>query len=285
MQSFTLFPNLLPELRVLIWQQALQHPRLVLIYRHCTRTTTSAHVRRVVSTALLSVSRESRLEALKYYFPSSLVHPNSTIPLQPQPATLFPNFLCPPIWESTSTSRLFPIGPGTDIIYISGSDPPPPSRRSTRTPVTWTLNRLSSDLESSSPSFSPIKNLAIDLELLLSTPFSKTPKFKMPNGVWKFILYDLRVLERVFVVRSSDGCQEEMEGEEKKWEVGDVERKLLEARGLYVEFWEGMAGYGDEEEGEDGEGGAWEEVARLKSWMLPSIDVLELEELVARCWV
>ncbi|KAF8864828.1 hypothetical protein BDZ45DRAFT_797100 [Acephala macrosclerotiorum] len=278
MDSFTLFPNLLPELRILIWQYALLHPRLVLIYKHSTRITTiSPHIRRTVTTPLLSTSQESRLEALKYYFPPSLGL------LQPQPSsntsTLFPTFLTPPNLNDRS-QKPFPVGPGTDIIYISGNDPSPPRRR---TPVTWTVSFLSSELDSASPSFSPIKHLAIDLALLLSTSYSKTPKFKMPHGIWKFIILDLKKLESLIMVRSC-GCEEE------HWGVKDVEGSLMAAKNQFMEFWEQMMGYGGDDsigEGKDDEeeGSPGEEVKRLKEWRMPRVEVLELEELVARCWV
>ncbi|KUJ23087.1 uncharacterized protein LY89DRAFT_679901 [Mollisia scopiformis] len=252
MDSFTLFPQLLPELRLLIWKYALLHPRLILIYKHATRTTPPhTHVRRTVISPLLSASRESRREALKHYIQPSLL---------PTTPTLFPPL---------NTQLPFPVGPGTDILYISGHDRPP--RR--RTPVTWTLTHLLSELDSCSPSFAPVRHLAIDLALLLYTPFSITPKFHIPYGIWKFVICDLRILETLIVVRSCGNCEEE------KWGVDQVEGKLEQARRRFLDFWEGMR------DGDDEEGGVAQEIERLSGWKMPFVEVLELEELVARCWV
>lgn len=42
-------------------------------------------------------------------------------------------------------------------------------------------------------------------------------------------------------------------------------------------------GFGDESEGE--EGGAGEEVGRLRSWKMPVVEVRALEDVVGSCWV
>lgn len=104
----------------------------------------------------------------------------------------------------------------------------------------------------------------------------------MPYGIWKFIILDLKELESLIVVRScSEGCEEE------GWGTKEVEGKLEEARTQFLGFWEQLVWYGDgdDEELDSDDGGPDDEVKRLKEWKIPRVEVLELEELVARCWV
>ena len=80
------------------------------------------------------------------------------------------------------------------------------------------------------------------------------------------------------IVRSC-GCEEE------DWKAKDVERKFAEAMNQFMEFWEQMMGSGECSEESEEEGGPSDEVKGLKKWVMPRVEVLDLEELVVRCWV
>jgi hypothetical protein len=62
-QTFTLFPNLAPELRLKIWSHACFAQTITLLYSQTTDTFTSTSI----PPAALSVNRESRAEALRTY--------------------------------------------------------------------------------------------------------------------------------------------------------------------------------------------------------------------------
>ncbi|KAL2069663.1 hypothetical protein VTL71DRAFT_14342 [Oculimacula yallundae] len=225
---FSFFPLLSPELRLQIWHEALLFPRLVWIRKH---DRPASHIRRSVVTPLLCVSRESRSEALRVY--------------------------SPPISYSSLLKQPVYIGPGTDIVYLDGTDGP---RRALKK-VTWTCDVLSVDLNSGCPSFAPLRRLAVDEEFLQQTPCVLFGK--MPYSIWKLIISDLHDLEELIVVRGDV---------EIPWTASDVQERLVKAKEKFLCFWEDACA--DEIE-----------CQILKKWRMPVVRILSLEELVEMCWI
>ncbi|CZS96478.1 hypothetical protein WAI453_009982 [Rhynchosporium graminicola] len=228
LNSFLFFPLLSPELRIQIWHEALLMPRLVHLWKHDDKT--SSLPRRSVVSPLLCASRESRNEALRVYSP-----PVSYSQLLKVPAY---------------------IGPGTDIVYISGTDG---DRRVTRN-VTRTCDLLSCDLDSMCPSFASIRRLAIDEDFLQQTPCVQFKK--MPYSVWKLIVFDLRDLDELIIVRRQVKLP---------WTVREVQERLAKAQEKFLDFWTDTC----EDE---------IECQTLMKWRMPVVTILTVRELIGMCW-
>lgn len=158
--------------------------------------------------------------------------------------------------EVQSATNPYYVGPGTDILYIRGSDPL--NRR--YKPISWACVFLSHDLDSPSPTFAPIRRLAVDEMLLRTTPFSQFSK--MPYSIWKLVISDLRQLEELVVVR-----HEGVNG----WGKREVELALQEAKNRFAGYLESC--WGDDCEKEE-----------IQAWKLPEVRVISFAELVGECW-
>lgn len=158
--------------------------------------------------------------------------------------------------EVQSAANPYYVGPGTDIVYIRGTDPL--NRR--YKPISWACVFLSHDLESTSPTFAPIRRLAVDEIFLRSTPFSQFSE--MPHSIWKLIISDLRQLQELVVVKDEGA---------RGWGKSEVELALQEAKSKFAGYLENC--WGDECEKEE-----------IRAWELPEARVVSFEELVGECW-